>query len=61
MSCPTPTTPTMLPAVSRRVVAFSSTSTRSSSFVKSGNSKLAVSSPCSALSSTALTAVLYST
>mmetsp|Transcript_10966 Transcript_10966/g.20656 ORF Transcript_10966/g.20656 Transcript_10966/m.20656 type:complete len:374 (-) Transcript_10966:1076-2197(-) len=60
MSWPTPTTPTMLPSASRRVVAFRSTSTRSLLLVKRGNSKLADSLPCSALSKTAFTAVLYS-
>ena len=33
MSCPTPTTPTIDPDASRRVVALSSTSTRSPDFV----------------------------
>mmetsp|Transcript_10965 Transcript_10965/g.20642 ORF Transcript_10965/g.20642 Transcript_10965/m.20642 type:complete len:265 (-) Transcript_10965:1298-2092(-) len=56
MSCPTPTTPTMLPSASRRGLAFSSRSTRRPLFlVKSGNSNDAVSRPCSALSSTFFT------
>ena len=39
--CPTPTTPSIFPVVSRRVVAFSSTSTRWPLFVMNGNSKSA--------------------
>mmetsp|Transcript_16353 Transcript_16353/g.40204 ORF Transcript_16353/g.40204 Transcript_16353/m.40204 type:complete len:212 (-) Transcript_16353:207-842(-) len=51
MSFPTTTTPVMSPFASRRVVTFSSTSTRAWLLAKSGNSKFAVSRPCSALSS----------
>ena len=58
MSWPTPTTPRIFPVVSRRVVALSSTSTRSPPLVMNGNSKLSVSFPCSALLSTAFTATL---
>ena len=42
MSCPTPTTPTIPPDASRRVVALSSTSTRSPFFLKRGKVKLSV-------------------
>ena len=37
MSWPTPTTPTIAPDASQRVAAFSSSSTRRLSFVKSGS------------------------
>mmetsp|Transcript_57028 Transcript_57028/g.131188 ORF Transcript_57028/g.131188 Transcript_57028/m.131188 type:complete len:210 (-) Transcript_57028:824-1453(-) len=58
MSCPMPTTPITLPCSSRREVAFSRISTRLPSLVISGKSKLAVSTPRSALSSTLCTEVL---
>ena len=56
MSCPMPITPVISSRLSWREVALSSTSTRLPSLVISGNSKLAVSSPVSALSKTAFTA-----
>jgi hypothetical protein len=55
MSCPTPSTQTTWPTTSRRVVALNSTSTRFFSLVYRGNSKLAASRPCSALSITSFT------
>mmetsp|Transcript_42787 Transcript_42787/g.76855 ORF Transcript_42787/g.76855 Transcript_42787/m.76855 type:complete len:246 (-) Transcript_42787:1337-2074(-) len=60
MSWPTPTTPIIVPLASLLVAAFSNTSTRSPSFVYSGNSKLAVSCPFKASSRTLLTDCLYS-
>ena len=60
MSWPTPTTPTMPPDASQRVVAFSSTSTRSPCLVKSGKVKLSVFCPLSALRSTSLTEARFS-
>mmetsp|Transcript_98990 Transcript_98990/g.255936 ORF Transcript_98990/g.255936 Transcript_98990/m.255936 type:complete len:201 (+) Transcript_98990:1229-1831(+) len=60
ISCPTPITPVTSPSGPRLVVALSRIIRRSPSFVKSGNSKLAVSLPFSAASRTSLTETLNS-
>mmetsp|Transcript_95828 Transcript_95828/g.165162 ORF Transcript_95828/g.165162 Transcript_95828/m.165162 type:complete len:221 (+) Transcript_95828:3469-4131(+) len=60
ISCPTPTTPTTFPLASRRVAAFKRTSMRSPVLVYNGNSKLPVSRPARASSSTILTEFLNS-
>mmetsp|Transcript_15642 Transcript_15642/g.38387 ORF Transcript_15642/g.38387 Transcript_15642/m.38387 type:complete len:368 (-) Transcript_15642:1079-2182(-) len=58
--CTYPVMPEILPWPSRRGMALRSTSMRSWSLVKSGNSKADVSCPCSALSSTRFTCTRFS-